>query len=117
VEGIEMNYENLGSRIRRERQKHTLTQEKLAEKIDVSHAYIGQIERGERSMSLETLVKLAVQLDVTVDELLSDAIELQDSFYLNKIEQLLKARSIQEQRMVWEMIELMFVHLDKQDNV
>ena len=43
-----MNYIDLGRRIREERQKLNLTQEKLSESINVSTTYIGQIERGER---------------------------------------------------------------------
>lgn len=38
----------LGRRIREERLKLNLTQEKLAEDVNLSMAYIGQIERGER---------------------------------------------------------------------
>lgn len=107
-----MDYTILGARIRQERQKHNLTQERLAEKIDVSHAYIGQIERGERSLSLDTLVKLANQLGVTIDYLLSEAIEIQDSHYINKITQVLLSRSLKDQLMVLELVELMFSHLD-----
>jgi len=44
-----MNYTQLGKRIREERKKIGLTQSKLAEDIDISDAYMGQIERGERS--------------------------------------------------------------------
>lgn len=54
-----MNYELLGNRLKQERLKMNLTQEKLAEKVEVSHAYIGQIERGERSLTLDTLVTVS----------------------------------------------------------
>ncbi|WP_424768326.1 helix-turn-helix domain-containing protein [Paenibacillus sp. sgz302251] len=108
-----MDYTILGARIRQERQKHNLTQEKLAEKIDVSHAYIGQIEREERSLTLDTLVKISNQLAVTVDYLLSEAIEHQDKYYINKINQVMLNRSLEDQKLILEMIELMFAHMDK----
>ena len=41
-----MDYIALGQRIREERLKLNLTQEKLAEDVGVSTTYIGQIERG-----------------------------------------------------------------------
>ena len=44
-----MNYMRLGQRIREERLKMNLTQAQLAEAIDISDTYIGQIERGERT--------------------------------------------------------------------
>lgn len=108
-----MDYMQLGSRLRQERLKHNLTQERLAEKIDVSHAYIGQIERGERSLTLETLIKLANQLEVTADELLHESIKMNEGHFIHKITQLLQDRPIHEQQMALNMLEVMFTHLDQ----
>ncbi len=68
-----MNYLSMGNRIREERLKLNLTQEQLAEKVHVSSAYIGQIERGERSVSLDVLLEIVNALGVTVDYLLADS--------------------------------------------
>ncbi|WP_127589163.1 helix-turn-helix domain-containing protein [Paenibacillus koleovorans] len=108
-----MDYRILGARLRQERLKQDLTQEKIAEKIDVSHAYIGQIERGERSLTLDTLVRLANQLGVTVDDLLQESIQKGNEHYVNKIRQVILNRSEKEQQMALEVITLMFSHLDK----
>ena len=62
-----MNYTQLGKRIREERKKIGLTQSKLAEDIDISDAYMGQIERGERSLTLNTLVRLVNRLGISID--------------------------------------------------
>ena len=53
-----------------------LTQEALAEKVDVSTSYIGHIERGQKRCSLETLVSIADALGVTPDLLLRDSLEV-----------------------------------------
>ena len=66
--------QKIGKRIREERLRLNLTQEKLAEDVDLSMAYIGQVERGERSFTLENLIMVARRLGVTVDYLLSDSI-------------------------------------------
>ena len=50
-----MSQNILGNRIREERQKLHLTQAQLAEKLNVSTTYIGYVERGERSLTLEKL--------------------------------------------------------------
>ncbi|WP_438350338.1 helix-turn-helix domain-containing protein [Paenibacillus sp. FA6] len=111
-----MDYMQLGSRLRQERLKHNLTQERLAEKIDVSHAYIGQIERGERSLTLETLIKLANQLEVTADELLLESLKMNDNHFIHKITKLLQERPLNEQQMALNMLEVMFTHLDQMDS-
>ncbi len=49
-----MDYKRLGERIREERKRINLTQAALAEAIDISDTYIGAIERGERSPTLDT---------------------------------------------------------------
>lgn len=107
-----MDYIQLGSRLRKERLKHNFTQERLAEKIDVSHAYIGQIERGERSLTLETLIKLSNQLEVTADELLQESLKMNEGHFIQKIIQLIQERPVHEQQMALNMLEVMFSHLD-----
>lgn len=59
----------LGMRIREERKKKKLTQEKLAEMVDLSTDYIGYIERGKQTPYLKTLERIAESLDVEVYEL------------------------------------------------
>lgn len=68
-----MDRKVLGKRIREERQRVGLTQEQIAEYIDVSTTYIGFIERGERSVTLEKLALLAECFHVSVDSLLSES--------------------------------------------
>ncbi|MCM1038739.1 MAG: helix-turn-helix domain-containing protein [Roseburia sp.] len=62
----------LGKRLREERIRSGLTQEQTAEYINVSTSYIGLIERGERSVTLEKIILLADCFHVSVDCLLQD---------------------------------------------
>ncbi|HIS84530.1 MAG TPA: helix-turn-helix transcriptional regulator [Candidatus Faecivicinus avistercoris] len=71
-----VDYVALGLRIRQQRKMLKLTQEALAEKVDVSTSYIGHIERGQKRCSLETLVSIADALGVTPDLLLRDSLEV-----------------------------------------
>lgn len=107
-----MDYDALGRRLRQERHKMHWTQEKLAEKIEVSDAYIGQIERGERSLSLETLIKLANQLGVTVDYLLQDSIHITDDHFMNQVRQIMIDRTGKEKQLALDVLKMMFAHLD-----
>lgn len=66
----EINNKIIGERIRYEREKLGLTREKFAEIVDLSPLYIGQLERGERQMSLNTLFKISQCLHISIDYLL-----------------------------------------------
>jgi len=61
----------LGERIKNERQRIRLTQEQFGELVDISSAYIGQIERNERTPSLKSLKNIAKELNVSLDYLIT----------------------------------------------
>ena len=69
-----MDYKLLGKRIREERLRLGKAQENLAEEVNISTAYLGQIERGERSVTLDKLIPLANKLGVSVDFLLAEEV-------------------------------------------
>ena len=56
----------VGRRIRELRQKKGWSQEKLAEEAGLHRTYIGQVERGEKSIGVENLVRIARALGVRV---------------------------------------------------
>jgi transcriptional regulator with XRE-family HTH domain len=58
--------EEVGFNIRRIREKHGLSQEKLGALANLHRAYIGQIERGEKNIGLKNLEKIAKALEVPV---------------------------------------------------
>ena len=109
----QMNRIMLGKRIREERLKLNMTQESLSEDIDLSTAYIGQIERGERSLTLENLIKVANRLGVTVDYLLMDSVEAGNDTTVVQLSQLLNGRSLKEKELAISLIKTLFIHLDR----
>ena len=62
-----MDYVRMGQILRVRREEYCLTQERLAEFVGIPPALYGQIERGERRVELETLVRLAEALRLSVD--------------------------------------------------
>ncbi len=71
-----MDYIDLGIRIKKTNElKRHLSQEKLAEMLVISTSYMGQIERGEKRLSLENLVNIANVLNCSIDELLRKSTE------------------------------------------
>jgi transcriptional regulator with XRE-family HTH domain len=63
----------LGENIRTYRQGMKWSQEKLAEKSDLHHNYIGDIERGEENVSVDALMRIATALKVRLSDLVRDA--------------------------------------------
>lgn len=57
----------LGKKIQRKRTEMGLTQEKLADKVGISRAYMGYIEQGRNAPSLEVLEKIARVLKTSIN--------------------------------------------------
>ena len=62
----------LGDNIKRLREEHSLTQQQLADKLYVSRQTVCRWENGSRCPDLIMAKRLAVELDVSLDELISD---------------------------------------------
>ena len=75
-----MNQAAIGARIREARQRKKMTQEQLAEAVDIGFYYIGEIERGEKLPSLSVFVKIAEVLGVSSDSLLKDELTATPEF-------------------------------------
>lgn len=104
-----MDYKKLGKRIREERLRLNLTQEHLSEEIGISTAYLGQIERGERNITLDKLITLTNRLGVTVDFLLNDYVTAANEDLYQKIMlQLFDGRSKKEKELAVNIVRLLF---------
>jgi transcriptional regulator with XRE-family HTH domain len=58
----------IGEAIRNYRKRAGLTQEGLAEKVGLNWKYIGEVERGEKIISIEALLRIAASVKVPVRE-------------------------------------------------
>lgn len=113
--GDYMNYKRLGERIREERLKLKLTQAQLAEDIDISDTYMGAIERGERSLTLDTLVRLVNRLGVTVDYLLADSVSDTDSNITEQFKQIIDGQPLERKQMAIGVLRTIFSYFEKDD--
>ena len=62
----------MGEKIRTIRKEANLTQEQLAEKADLHHNFIGEVERGNMEISLSSMVKIAKALKTRVRDLVEE---------------------------------------------
>ena len=65
------DYKNLGMKIRRHRNEKEMSQEKLAEELNISRNHVSDIECGKAHPSLALIALIADSLDTTVSELMA----------------------------------------------
>jgi transcriptional regulator with XRE-family HTH domain len=110
--GENMDYKRLGERIREERQRLRLTQAALAEDIDISDTYMGAIERGERCLTLDTLVRLVNRLGVTVDYILADYVSNSDPIIFEQFKQITDRQPVERKQLAINLLRTIFTHLE-----
>lgn len=91
-----IDYAEIGRRIRRVRKMQNLTQEMAAEKCDITAAYYGNIERGDKKMSVETLAKVSKGLKISVDYLLFGDEQDKLAEYLSEIQQTVDEKQMEK---------------------
>lgn len=91
-----IDYADIGRRIRRVRKMQNLTQEMAAEKCDITAAYYGNIERGDKKMSVETLAKVSKGLKISVDYLLFGDEQDKLAEYLSEIQQTVDEKQMEK---------------------
>ena len=85
-----IDYQLVGQRIAFYRKKKYITQECLAEHLDVSSAFISKIERGKTQLSLERLVQICQYLDIGPTEILYGSVPDASSYMLPELSTLLE---------------------------
>ena len=88
-EDMSIDYKSIGRRIKAARTRLDMTQERLAEQVNLSPSHLSNIETGTTKVSLPTLVKLANALDVSVDGLLADSVVQSKAVFEQDIQSIL----------------------------
>ena len=68
-----IEYTVIGWHIRAARKRKHLTQEDVADMIDMSPAHFGKVERGERPVNLQRLSQISHVLDIPLEKLVEGA--------------------------------------------
>ena len=99
-----VNHRQIGYRIKEVREQNHISQAQLAEMTDLSVSYISHIETGRKKPSLESLVRIASALGITLDRILlgNQVADLKD--YLPEIRNLMKDCSPYEKAVILDMV-------------
>lgn len=102
-----INYISIGHRIRMIRRDLGMTQEVLAEKINVTPTHISRIETGTSSPSLQTLVDICNVLGVTIDDLMQDSLSVTGKRVDGRLDKLLADCTLAEKNMIVKVINVL----------
>jgi transcriptional regulator with XRE-family HTH domain len=78
----------VGMRIRQARKSANLSQEQLAEQLDISTAYMSDIENGKTNLGLKTFMRITEVLKTSADWLLQTDTPLVNSLYRSELNEL-----------------------------
>ena len=107
-----IDYKELGKRIRAERRKQDLTQEKLAEMANISDSFMGHIERGGRTLSIETLAKLANALNLSIEYIVCGEFNYQPDMLPAEILDALNRMSSNQRKVFLKIMKTLATHQD-----
>lgn len=94
----------IGSKIKEARERAHLTQEELAEIVDISPTHMSVIERGVKTPKLDTFVRIVKALNLSSDALLQDGIEHADESIMAELSVRLGRLSEKEQNRILNAI-------------
>lgn len=107
-----MDFNAVGQRIREYRISKKLRQEDLAERVGLSSNYIGMIERGEKTPSLETFVAILNSLEVSADMVLADVLTVGYTIKNSLLNEKLSALSKSDRDKIYEIIDAFIKHAE-----
>ena len=99
-----MDLKAVGLRIKTAREAKGLTQENLAALVDLSSTHISVIERGMKTVRLDTFVAIANALDVSADTLLIDVVAHSVTGVTNELTEKIEKIPIKEQKKIIKVI-------------
>ena len=108
-----MDYYKIGQRIRKIRKAHGLSQEELAERVNISTTHMSHIETGNTKLSLPVLVDIATVLEVRTDDLLNDSTSSSIGTTLDEIAAVIERCSAKEAKVISEVVKAAKLSMDK----
>ena len=102
VPAMELDFKSIGKRIKIARTN--MTQESVADKIGVTPQHVSNIETGNSSVSLTTLVAIANLLNVSVDELLCDTVLKSKAVFIKEADDIFKDCNEYEVRVLVDVL-------------
>ena len=98
-----IDYSVIGSRIKQARLAKNMTQEDLADTIDISVAFLSRVERGNSHINLKRLNQICGLLDVSEGYLLNGASSSSENYLDKEFTDLIKSVSPEKQKLIYNV--------------
>lgn len=108
-----MDYYAIGQRVRKIRKAQNLSQEELAEKVNISTTHMSHIETGNTKLSLPVFAALATALEVPMDDLLYDNDTVNRSAAITDITEVLETCTTQQVKIISDIIKCLKMSLER----
>lgn len=106
-------YAVVGRRIREERLARHLSLRELAELAGTTASFLGQIERGNRKLSLATLQKVILALGLSAGELMGAQSPRSKPSWEQRIARLVSGQHPRRQKLVFQILKFAFRQFGK----
>ena len=109
---MSLDYSIIGERLKKARIKKGITQERLAEEIDVSVAFLSRVERGDTKINLSRLNQLCELLEITNGYVLDGSSSTSNNYLNEDFSNLLKNCPPDKQKLIYDVTKVI-VNSDK----
>lgn len=98
-----LDYNIIGERLKKARTDKQMTQEKLAEQLDVSIAFLSRIERGNSHVNLKRLSQICEILGVSEGYILNGASSNSSNYLTSEFNDILSSVSPEKQKLIYKI--------------
>ena len=101
-----VDYSVIGKRLKQARLAKNMTQEDLAEELDISVAFLSRVERGNSHINLKRLTQVCNLLDVSEGYILNGVSNKSVNYLDKEFSELLKSCSPEKQRLIYNVAQV-----------
>ena len=101
-----LDYTIIGERLKKARLEKNLTQEQLAEKLDVSIAFLSRVERGSSHINLKRLTQICNILGISEGLILNGTSEDSKDYLNSDFKEILDKASPDKQKLIYKIAEI-----------
>ena len=98
-----VDYSVIGERLKKARKEKGMTQEELAEKLDISIAFLSRVERGNSKINLKGLTQICDILGIPEGEILTGVSSKSQNYLESEFAELLKSCPAEKQKLIYDI--------------
>ena len=107
---MSLDYSIIGHRLKKARIEKGYTQEQLAEKIDVSVAFVSRVERGNTKINLNRLNQICDLLDISEGDILTGVGNTSHSYLNEEFSNLLESCPPDKIKLIYDIAQIIINH-------